>query len=76
MNTLHRVTYALQARALSTTWQKNIRVRQKGMMRRRMMMRKRKAWSDRICEHERGRKKDGKLQGENMHDMQDQAECD
>jgi hypothetical protein len=74
MNTLGRVTYQLQARALSTTWRKNIRVRQDGMTRRRMMMRKAKAWSDRWCEHDWGREKEGKLQGKNPHDMQDQAE--
>jgi hypothetical protein len=43
MNTLGRVTYELQARALSTIGWKNIRVRQVGMTTWRMTMRKGKA---------------------------------
>jgi hypothetical protein len=69
MNTLVRVTYKLQARALSTAWQKNIRVRQEGVIRRRMTMRKGKAWSDRRREYDRKSEKGDKLQGENPHDM-------
>ena len=74
MNTLGRVTYELQAKALSTTWWKNIRVRVEGMRGRMMMMRKEKQRVERRREYERGREEEGKLQGENPHDMQDQAE--
>jgi hypothetical protein len=37
-------------------------------------MRKEKQRVERRREYERGREEEGKLQGENPHDMQDQAE--
>jgi hypothetical protein len=76
MNTLGRVTCEWQARVLSTTSRKNNRVSEEGLTRRRITMKNRKAWSDTLCEHDWGREKEGKLQGENLHDMQDPAERD
>ena len=45
-----------------------------GMTRRMMMMRKEKQRVERRREYDWGREEEGKLQGENPHDMQDQAE--
>jgi hypothetical protein len=66
----------LQARELSTTWQRNIGVRVEGMMRRRMkMIRKGMVGVHRMRANEWGREEEeGKLQRENLYDMQDHAE--
>jgi hypothetical protein len=64
----------LQARELSTTWQRNIRERVEGKMRSKKMIRKGMVGFDRMRESEWEREEKGKLQGENPHDIQDQAE--
>jgi hypothetical protein len=64
----------LQARELSTTWQRNIKVIVEGMMTRIGMIRKGMVGFDRMRENKWGMEEESKHQGENLHDMQDQAE--
>jgi hypothetical protein len=74
INTLDWVTCEWQATELSTPWQRKIRLRVKGMMRRMMLIRKGMVGFDSMRENKLGREDDDKLQWGNLHDKQNQAE--